>query len=83
MPNLRLKMLWVCIVLSSLQGCSSVSKEPAVINVRPKAQTLNEQILQATQPDSTVLLKRVEEWLENSERLLNSGNDSSVPLGSN
>lgn len=58
--------------LSMLSGCSSQTPEREFINVKPEVQPLNKSVLQGMQPNSTDLLKRAEDWYENSGKLLDS-----------
>ena len=75
-PSLKKKQLMqlplLGLMLSMLVGCSSLNKEPIVINVKPRVEPLSKPILQAMQPNSTELLKKADNWLLNSQQLLDS-----------
>lgn len=71
-PLLNIKPLSLVLSLITLTGCCSAPPEPTYINVKPKVGPLSETLLHNMQPTSTVLLKKADVWLENSETLLNS-----------
>ncbi len=71
-----MKLLLLSSVLSMIVGCSSVPTEQRYTNVRPKAEPLSVEVLQAMQPDSTRLLKKADLWFENSGTLLDSVTDN-------
>jgi uncharacterized lipoprotein YajG len=81
MNSLKKKNLMQSLLLSlgvsMMAGCSSLTNEPVITNVSPKVEPLSKPILQAMQPDSTDLLKRADEWLQNSQQLLDSVTTSS------
>lgn len=62
----------IALLGSTLAGCSSLNSEPRYINVKPKAEPLSAEVLQAMQPDSTQVLKKADQWYENSGQLLDS-----------
>ncbi|QDH83973.1 hypothetical protein Axy10_067 [Achromobacter phage vB_AxyP_19-32_Axy10] len=62
----------LALLASTLTGCSVANPERAYINVKPKADPLSAEVLQAMQPNSTEVLKKADSWLENSAQLLDS-----------
>lgn len=63
------------LLLSALAMSSGCCRAPIVqpcTETRPKPTPLPEAISQTTQPDSTELLKRAEDWSESSRQLLDS-----------
>lgn len=73
-PKKTKTTLWLLLGLSVItsSGCSTLSNEPVVINVKPKVEPLSKPILQAMQPNSTELLSRADGWLQSSQQLLDS-----------
>lgn len=65
-----MQLTLLLLVVSTIAGCSSLKPEPRYINVKPKADPIPAEILQAIQPNSTDLLKKAEVWYENSGKLL-------------
>lgn len=67
-----MKWLLLTSVLLTSSACCKARTELRYTNVKPKLEPLPVEILQAMQPDSTELLKRAEDWYENSGKLLDS-----------
>lgn len=60
------------LMLSMLSACQTAKNGQGFTNVCPSPEPLSPQILQAMQPNSTVLLKKGDDWLKSTEQLLNS-----------
>ena len=64
------QVLLLLFSVSTMLGCSSLKPEARYINVKPKADPIPAEILQAIRPNSTEVLKKAETWYENSGKLL-------------
>ena len=76
MQSHLMKASLLVLMLSTLTACGSLKGEQRYTNVKPKAEPLSAEVLQAMQPDSTPLLKKADNWLKNSGQLLDSVTDN-------
>lgn len=65
-----MKKLLLLSLLSTLSACNSPPKELRLTPHSPKPDPISAEVLQAMQPDSTSLLKKAEDWLASSKKLL-------------
>ena len=66
------KWPWLLLLISMLPACGTQKIVQRPIVVCPNPGPLSPQLLQLTQPNSTELLKKADDWLLNSGKLLDS-----------
>lgn len=65
-----MKKLLPLLLLSVLSACASQTKELQLTPLKPRPDPISAEVLRAMQPNSTDLLKRAEDWLASSKKLL-------------